>query len=58
VSYQDKTLEATTSSIGVALFPQHGSNWKSVLQAADAALYQAKTQGRNRAVMASPSVVF
>jgi len=58
VSYQDKTLEAVTSSIGVALFPQHGSNWESVLRAADAALYQAKTQGRNRAVMASlPSVV-
>jgi len=53
VSYRDKTFEAVNSSIGVALFPQHGSNWESVLRAADAALYQAKTQGRNRAVMAA-----
>ena len=58
VSYQEKTLEAVTSSIGVALFPQHGSNWEAVLQAADAALYQAKSQGRNRAVMALSSAVF
>jgi len=53
VSYQEQTFEAVTSSIGIALFPQHGSNWESVLRAADAALYQAKAQGRNRAVMAA-----
>lgn len=56
VSYQDKTLEVVTSSMGVALFPQHGSNWESLLRAADAALYQAKTQGRNRAIMAAAFV--
>lgn len=53
VPYQGKTLEAITSSIGIALFPQHGSNWEAVLRAADAALYQAKVGGRNHAVLAT-----
>ncbi len=55
VPYQGKALEAVTSSIGIALFPQHGSNWEAVLRAADAALYQAKTGGRNHVVLAPSS---
>ncbi len=35
-------------SIGVASFPQHGSTIEETLNAADAALYKAKTNGRNR----------
>lgn len=36
-----------TGSVGVAFFPQHGSNVTELLSHADAALYRAKDQGRN-----------
>jgi diguanylate cyclase (GGDEF)-like protein len=45
-------LDAFTLSLGVALFPDHGSDVAAVLKAADVALYQAKDRGRNRVVMA------
>jgi len=35
-------------SIGIALYPQHGSSGAILLQNADAALYRAKEQGRSR----------
>ncbi|MBB4064587.1 diguanylate cyclase domain-containing protein [Gellertiella hungarica] len=44
---------AVGCSAGVALFPDHGGNARSILQAADIALYAAKNGGRNRAVLAS-----
>ena len=37
-----------TISIGIALIPQHGSTPNEVLEHADLALYQAKTEGRNQ----------
>lgn len=37
-----------TVSIGVAGFPAHGSDPQSVFRAADAAMYRAKQEGRNR----------
>lgn len=36
-----------TGSVGVAFFPQHGSNVIELLSHADAALYRAKAEGRN-----------
>ena len=42
-----------TVSLGVAHWPQHGSAIADVLQAADAALYEAKRTGRNRVVVAA-----
>ncbi len=41
-----------TVSIGLALYPGHGSTNGALLRAADAALYQAKGAGRNCIVMA------
>ncbi len=35
-------------SIGVALFPEHGSTASELMRRADVALYEAKTAGRNR----------
>lgn len=37
-----------SSSVGVALFPQHGTTESSLLKNADTAMYHAKTAGRNR----------
>lgn len=37
-----------TVSIGVALFPEHGSTPHIIMQSADEALYKAKAEGRNR----------
>ena len=52
VQYNGRTLESITLSLGVALFPDHGTTGKILLQAADAALYEAKHNGRDRVVIA------
>ncbi|MEI8081818.1 MAG: diguanylate cyclase [Actinomycetes bacterium] len=44
-----------TASAGVAVFPDNGCTVVDLLQAADAALYQAKTSGRNRLSVAGSS---
>ena len=45
-------MEPVTISAGVAAFPNHGSTGEAVLTSADAALYQAKSAGRDRVVVA------
>lgn len=42
-----------TISVGVAAYPEHGSSGKDLVNAADAAMYQAKARGRNRVEHAS-----
>jgi diguanylate cyclase (GGDEF)-like protein len=44
-----------TASIGVAVFPDHASTPDRLERLADAALYLAKRQGRNRVELAEPS---
>jgi diguanylate cyclase (GGDEF)-like protein len=44
-------IGGVTISGGVATFPDHGPSGDAVLRAADAALYQAKSRGRDRIVM-------
>jgi diguanylate cyclase (GGDEF)-like protein len=40
-------------SLGVAQFPHHGANAEALLRAADAALYRAKHEQRDKVVMAA-----
>jgi diguanylate cyclase (GGDEF)-like protein len=51
VRYKEHTLDRITISLGVASFPAHGTSVSAMLRAADAALYRAKTQGRNRTIV-------
>jgi len=50
--FHDQVLNITISA-GVAALPQHGMNAKDVVSAADVALYQAKSDGRDRVTVAS-----
>lgn len=43
------------ASVGLSLFPDHGSDPESLQRAADAALYRAKREGKNRTVVAASS---
>jgi diguanylate cyclase (GGDEF)-like protein/PAS domain S-box-containing protein len=50
--YEGVNLDTLAVSLGVACYPEHGRVGKAVLKMADAALYQAKAQGRNCVVVA------
>ncbi len=43
-----------SSSIGVAIFPDHGTDESLLIQSADTAMYRAKENGRNRVEVAEP----
>ncbi|MBB6142096.1 diguanylate cyclase (GGDEF)-like protein [Silvibacterium bohemicum] len=45
-------LPEVTTSIGVAIYPQHAETVEEILRSADRALYEAKHLGRNRVVPA------
>jgi diguanylate cyclase (GGDEF)-like protein len=49
---KDANISAVTISVGMAVYPDHGRNGEDLLRAADEALYQAKTQGKNQALLA------
>jgi diguanylate cyclase (GGDEF)-like protein/PAS domain S-box-containing protein len=58
VEYAGQLLGAISISMGVALFPDHGTTIGDVLRAADQALYSAKREGRDRvSVWTTESVV-
>jgi diguanylate cyclase (GGDEF)-like protein/PAS domain S-box-containing protein len=48
VEYAGQLLGAVSVSMGVALFPDHGTTMGDVLRASDQALYAAKREGRDR----------
>jgi diguanylate cyclase (GGDEF)-like protein len=53
IPFHRRTLSPATVSIGIAIFPDHGITFDELMRKADAALYQAKRAGRDRAVIAS-----
>ena len=52
VMHQGRSVGSISASFGVAALPDHGTSEKDLLQAADAALYRAKREGRDRVVVA------
>jgi diguanylate cyclase (GGDEF)-like protein/PAS domain S-box-containing protein len=52
VLHQGRSLTQITASFGVAALPEHGTEPSRLLEAADAALYRAKREGRDRVVVA------
>jgi diguanylate cyclase (GGDEF)-like protein/PAS domain S-box-containing protein len=48
VGYREGSLGPMTLSLGIAVFPDHGATRESLLRAADASLYRAKQNGRDR----------
>ena len=51
----NQVLPAITVSLGLALYPTHGTDYASLLQTADLALYAAKHAGRDQLVVADVS---
>ncbi len=56
VLHQGQSLGMVTVSVGVAALPEHGTSPKELLEAADAALYRAKREGRDRVAAAEARV--
>ncbi len=53
--YQKRTLISRVS-IGIAAYPDHDGNPAELIKDADIAMYQAKSQGRNRVIAYSPEM--
>jgi diguanylate cyclase (GGDEF)-like protein/PAS domain S-box-containing protein len=53
----DWHLSSVSISVGVAIFPEHAADREGLLQAADAALYRAKSSGRDRVEMSGGAEV-
>ncbi|NPV84579.1 MAG: diguanylate cyclase [Anaerolineae bacterium] len=56
VKFNRHSIQPGTVSIGVAVYPDHGSNVQELLLAADLALYRAKNMGRGKAMPAQKPV--
>lgn len=50
-AFQGQYLGSLTISMGVATFPDNGSNFDELIRAADVAMYRAKQGGRDRVVV-------
>jgi diguanylate cyclase (GGDEF)-like protein/PAS domain S-box-containing protein len=55
VEHRRELLDPISLSVGVACFPEHGQTGEAIIRAADAALYRAKLEGRDRVVTAFTS---
>jgi diguanylate cyclase (GGDEF)-like protein len=50
-THANPDMGTITLSLGVAMFPDHGSEAAALIKAADVARYQAKCDGRDRVLM-------
>ena len=57
VQHGGRSYDGATLSIGVAIYPQHGKSKDEVIHTADAALYQAKRNGRDQIVIAQEIII-
>ncbi|EDZ92595.1 MULTISPECIES: sensor domain-containing diguanylate cyclase [Limnospira] len=57
IQHRGQSLGVVSFSIGVATFPEHGLTGEAVVEAADAALYRAKREGRDRVICASINAI-
>ena len=55
IRFREKSLELSTVSLGVAVFPENAGDVDSLVRSADEAMYQAKREGRDRVVVAGAS---
>lgn len=53
IEHHRQVLGPVTVSMGIAAYPSHGKNSGEVLRSADSALYQAKSEGRDRVVVSA-----
>ena len=51
--HEGHSHQGLSVSIGVAIYPEHAANPRDLLKVADAALYRAKSEGRDRVVIGS-----
>jgi two-component system, cell cycle response regulator len=51
LTVREKPLGRVSTSIGIAVYPEHGTDMEALLRSADEALYEAKENGRNRVVV-------
>ncbi len=56
LSEQFPKAEGVTLSLGVAVFPQHGTTVEEIFKSVDVALYQAKRDGRDRVAVAKGGI--
>lgn len=54
-SFEGQTVQVTTS-VGIAIYPDSGDDAETLLRAADAAMYEAKAEGRRIFRFAAPNV--
>lgn len=52
LEFEDKSLPAITISAGIAVYPDNGTDGRSLIAAADKALYKAKATGRDKVICA------
>ena len=57
VKDNDKLHLGNTLSLGVAVYPFHGETVEATMRAADAALYRAKQEGRDRVIVAEKAAL-
>lgn len=57
INHEGRTIGNITVSVGVSVWPDNGHDAEQVIDAADEAMYQAKQEGRNRCVLAPPTII-